>query len=362
MPGWLWDRKFSNYEKKIIYNDLTDNYEPFKAENNHEFEHYFRDAHYAGWNTVDYQGIKMANGYFFVGAPFAYDDIVEVTYDFKPQGELINNDEVSGKTYLYFRVKRPNMVFQHEIPEIGRMRKEGDKLKFYPSDRTYNFISDINVHEDYMYIVEKYTQYKPEKERNAAAEKVMEDIRQEFKAKEQAEKEHKEAVKKWSENLSREVEEKMRKEREAKEKAARDAREKAKRQEEARKREEYERRQAEFQKNMEKRFGKNFYGNPYIYHANKIREEEKRRKAEEEARQKRQRNSKINKLMEDELFRKAKLMYLVEIPYTMETIKKKRKELVKKNHPDMGGSEAICADVNRMFDVLVKFASNGEKK
>ena len=55
-------------------------------------------------------------------------------------------------------------------------------------------------------------------------------------------------------------------------------------------------------------------------------------------------------------FERAKMLYEVEIPFTVEQINKKKKELMKKNHPDIGGDPAKAVEINAAYDLLVKFA------
>ena len=56
-------------------------------------------------------------------------------------------------------------------------------------------------------------------------------------------------------------------------------------------------------------------------------------------------------------FDKAKKMFGVEIPYTQEVLKLIRNQLVIENHPDHGGSTEKCAEINRAYDLLVRFAT-----
>lgn len=48
-------------------------------------------------------------------------------------------------------------------------------------------------------------------------------------------------------------------------------------------------------------------------------------------------------------------MFGVEIPYTEAEIRKKRNELIKKVHPDAGGSEKKAAQINEYYALLKKF-------
>lgn len=56
-------------------------------------------------------------------------------------------------------------------------------------------------------------------------------------------------------------------------------------------------------------------------------------------------------------FDEAKIMFGVEIPYTEAELKKIRNELIKKHHPDVGGSTETCIEINKAFDLLLRFAS-----
>jgi hypothetical protein len=62
-----------------------------------------------------------------------------------------------------------------------------------------------------------------------------------------------------------------------------------------------------------------------------------------------QKNAKVSE------FEKAKKMFGVEIPYTEAEIRKKRNELIKKVHPDAGGSEKKAAQINEYYALLKKF-------
>lgn len=55
-------------------------------------------------------------------------------------------------------------------------------------------------------------------------------------------------------------------------------------------------------------------------------------------------------------FERAKALYEVEIPFTLEEINKKKKELMKKYHPDLGGDTEKAIEINAAFDLLEKFA------
>ena len=55
-------------------------------------------------------------------------------------------------------------------------------------------------------------------------------------------------------------------------------------------------------------------------------------------------------------FERAKTLYEVEIPFTVEEINKKKKELMKKYHPDLGGDTEKAIEINAAYDLLVKFA------
>lgn len=100
----------------------------------------------------------------------------------------------------------------------------------------------------------------------------------------------------------------------------------------------------------------------------KIEEEEKRKREEkfrknntEKERFKRSKNSRkndINEKRELSNFEKAQQMFGVQIPYTEKKIKKKYYILMKKNHPDEGGSDEYAALINSYYDLLKKFAVN----
>ena len=56
-------------------------------------------------------------------------------------------------------------------------------------------------------------------------------------------------------------------------------------------------------------------------------------------------------------FDEAKALFSVELPYTTTEIKRKRNALIKKYHPDLGGSEEMCKKINEAYTLLLKFAS-----
>ena len=53
----------------------------------------------------------------------------------------------------------------------------------------------------------------------------------------------------------------------------------------------------------------------------------------------------------------AKDLFHVEMPFTKEQIKTIRNELLKKHHPDAGGSLEKCQEINTAYDLLLKFAN-----
>lgn len=56
-------------------------------------------------------------------------------------------------------------------------------------------------------------------------------------------------------------------------------------------------------------------------------------------------------------FDDAKALFNVELPYTKTDIKRIRNELIKKYHPDLGGSEEMCKKINEAYTLLLKFVS-----
>lgn len=53
----------------------------------------------------------------------------------------------------------------------------------------------------------------------------------------------------------------------------------------------------------------------------------------------------------------ALAFYGLKIPYTEKMLKEKRKELIKKAHPDSGGSEDEAKKINTYYDILKKYIS-----
>lgn len=108
---------------------------------------------------------------------------------------------------------------------------------------------------------------------------------------------------------------------------------------------------------------------------NKEKEEEKRKKQEQNRgfssrenysnksttnqNQQRTNNSKTNGATQKPKtpFDEAKALFGVELPYTTTDIKRKRNILIKKYHPDLGGSEEMCKRINEAYTLLLKFAS-----
>jgi hypothetical protein len=56
-------------------------------------------------------------------------------------------------------------------------------------------------------------------------------------------------------------------------------------------------------------------------------------------------------------FEEAKYLYNIELPYTEKQLKKIRNDLLKKYHPDMGGSDEMCIKINEAYTLLLKFVS-----
>lgn len=68
-----------------------------------------------------------------------------------------------------------------------------------------------------------------------------------------------------------------------------------------------------------------------------------------------QRNSSQGR-SEDEL-KKALSYYGLKIPFSEKELKERRKELIKRAHPDSGGSEEEAKTINAYFDILKRYAS-----
>lgn len=93
----------------------------------------------------------------------------------------------------------------------------------------------------------------------------------------------------------------------------------------------------------------------------KAKEEADRKKREEEQRQKQKeekRKAYVGGKRPLSPFEEAKILFDVEMPYTTSDIKAIRNKLVKKYHPDLGGSEEMCKRVNEAYTLLSKFASS----
>ena len=74
----------------------------------------------------------------------------------------------------------------------------------------------------------------------------------------------------------------------------------------------------------------------------------RREKREQRVRQERQQTE----------FDKAKDLFGINIPYSIEQLKEIRNKLIKENHPDQGGSSEKCAEINTAYDLLERFATN----
>lgn len=55
--------------------------------------------------------------------------------------------------------------------------------------------------------------------------------------------------------------------------------------------------------------------------------------------------------------KEAEALFQMSTPFTKEQIRKKRNILLKKNHPDEGGSPEMCKKINLSYEVLLKAAS-----
>ncbi len=76
----------------------------------------------------------------------------------------------------------------------------------------------------------------------------------------------------------------------------------------------------------------------------------------EKARRAKEKEQSMNREKKSE-FLLAKELYDVEIPYTKDDIISKKRELLKKYHPDNGGTAEQAAQINKAYDLLAKFAS-----
>ena len=60
----------------------------------------------------------------------------------------------------------------------------------------------------------------------------------------------------------------------------------------------------------------------------------------------------------DREFVLANRIYQMQRPYTNEALKKTRNILLKKYHPDVGGSSEICQQINQSYKILLKYTSD----
>lgn len=85
--------------------------------------------------------------------------------------------------------------------------------------------------------------------------------------------------------------------------------------------------------------------------------EEKARREEEQRRRERQQQEQRRRQSSKSPLDNAKDLFHVEMPFTKEQIKTIRNELLKKHHPDAGGSLEKCQEINTAYDLLLKFAN-----
>lgn len=93
--------------------------------------------------------------------------------------------------------------------------------------------------------------------------------------------------------------------------------------------------------------------------AEEARKRTEREKRAEEAKKKAYEEQKNKACRDggDGLLQKAKDLFQVEKLYTKNELKEKRRRLLKKYHPDMGGSEEMAKKINTAYDILVKYAA-----
>lgn len=70
-----------------------------------------------------------------------------------------------------------------------------------------------------------------------------------------------------------------------------------------------------------------------------------------------QKSSAKNRAKPDQEFIQANRLYHLQHPYSGEILKKTRNELLKKYHPDVGGSSEICQQINQAYTILLKYAT-----
>ena len=56
-------------------------------------------------------------------------------------------------------------------------------------------------------------------------------------------------------------------------------------------------------------------------------------------------------------FDKALRVFGVKLPFSSADLKKRRNELVRKNHPDHGGTNEKMIEINKAYDLLKRYAS-----
>lgn len=87
---------------------------------------------------------------------------------------------------------------------------------------------------------------------------------------------------------------------------------------------------------------------------------EKRKKEQEQARnEKRGKNKNPNQERKITDFERAKKLYGLEIPYTMEELHRRKRALLKNVHPDQSNDPKAtekAQEINRLFDVLKQYA------
>lgn len=94
------------------------------------------------------------------------------------------------------------------------------------------------------------------------------------------------------------------------------------------------------------------------YSLKAYKEEMRREKEERERKERRNKDTKENVSKAFIDLKVAERLYGVEIPYTLDTIKAIKTNLIKKMHPDQGGSTELCALINSSFDILKKYAAS----
>ena len=228
------------------------------------------------------------------GGEIAYRDLENISLNFHPQERGNYGNSVRGYSTIVITTKSPKIVMEHKFKNV---ELESIRFKIHGKDITYSFnkIWLRAIHEIKEVIAER--------------SESLRHFRTEYDK-------YWENIKKNSNVLSSEEYEEYF--RQIKEEADREWREQMQREEQTRSRTEQRR-----------------------------REQERAKAAGEKAKVKENLSA----------FDKALLLFELQIPFTKKELKIKRNELIKKVHPDEGGSDKKAALINEYYSLLKKFAA-----